>query len=260
MKVTALHIYPVKSMRGYAVQAAKVTHQGLAGDRQWMVADENGRFRSARECPQMLLWRPQVSATGLDLVAPDGQTHSANAANYQERCDVSVWNDHFHAWAGPSETDAWLSEKMGLPCRLIYLGAQSSRPLAQTNEGYSFADGGPYLITTQASLDALNAQLAVPVTMEHFRPNIVVDGIAAFGEDNWNLIRVGALEWTGYKPCRRCPITTMDPETGEKSPEQEPLQTLTRIHAMQGPGAYFGVNFFAHSEGMVHVGDAVQLL
>lgn len=260
MKVTALNIYPVKSMRGYAVQTAQVTHQGLAGDRQWMVADETGRFRSARECPQMLLWRPQVTATGVDLVAPDGETLSVHAAHYTQPCDASVWNDHFHAYAGPHEADAWLSAKMGLPCRLLYLGAQSSRPLAQTLEGYSFADGGPYLITTQASLAALNAELETPVTMTHFRPNIVVDGREGFAEDDWKLIRVGDVEFTGFKTCRRCPITTLDPETAQKSPIEEPLRTLTRIHGLGGPGAYFGVNFFAHSEGLVHVGDAVQLL
>lgn len=262
MRVTALNLYPVKSMRGCSVQEAQVKAQGLQGDREWLITDETGRFRSARECPQMLLWRPQMTGSGLRLVAPDGQMHDVHKSAYTSLSMVSVWSDTFQAYGGPEDTDRWLSEKMGIPCRLLYLGQQSHRILKESNQAYSFADGAPYLITTQASLDSLNAHLPLQdqVTMAHFRPNIVLDGLHAYAEDDWREIRIGAIEFTGFKPCKRCKIVTLNPDSAEMSKTQEPLRTLAKTHKLETAGAYFGVNFYAHATGYLRLGDEAQLL
>ena len=45
MTVTELHIYPVKSCRGIALQGAEVGRLGFLHDRQWMFVDGRGKFQ-----------------------------------------------------------------------------------------------------------------------------------------------------------------------------------------------------------------------
>ena len=49
--VSGLYVYPVKSMKGIAVQEATLTLRGLEHDRRWMVVRPNGRFITQREEP-----------------------------------------------------------------------------------------------------------------------------------------------------------------------------------------------------------------
>ncbi|HEV8314091.1 MAG TPA: MOSC domain-containing protein, partial [Burkholderiaceae bacterium] len=51
----------------------------------------------------------------------------------------------------------------------------------------AFSDGFPLLVASTASLAELNRRLAErglpPVTMQRFRPNLVLDGLEPHGED-----------------------------------------------------------------------------
>jgi uncharacterized protein YcbX len=79
------------------------------------------------------------------------------------------------------------------------------------------------LVTNTASLDELNARLAArgvaPVTMQRFRPNIVLTGLLAFDEDHIGDITVttaeGPVVLRLVKPCARCSIPDVDPLTAE---------------------------------------------
>lgn len=261
LRVTALNLYPVKSMRGLAVPAAELGLQGFDGDREWLLVDVAGRFLSAREIEPLLLWRPQPTpdGRGLRLAAPDGDALEVQAADYTRPVEVTVWKDRFEACAGPDAADAWLSGKLGQPCRLVHLGRQSRRVLQANGQALSFADGAPYLLTTQASLAHLNARLAQPVPMARFRANIVVDGRQAYAEDGWQRLRIGGIEFTGFKPCGRCKIVNLDPDTAVLSPDREPLRTLAQTHQL-AEGACFGMNLYAHAVGRLRVGDAVEIL
>ncbi len=95
-----------------------------------------------------------------------------------------------------------------------------------------------------ASLDELRCHLseedAPHVTNRNFRPNIVVAGCPPFDEDRWLQLRIGDAEFTCFKPCTRsvfsnsviplfpcrCILTTVNPETGAKHPDMQPLRTL----------------------------------
>lgn len=259
MQVTALHVYPVKSMRGLPVLQARVQPQGFCGDRQWLVTDTAGRFITAREREELLLWQAAPSEGGLRLTAPDGQTQLIRASDYEAPVQVTVWRDDFRACGGPAHTDAWLSHQLGTSCRLVYLGEQPQRRLAVSDQPLSFADGAPYLLTTTHSLAALNAQLPQPVTMARFRPNIVIDGLAPYAEDDWRVLRIGTTVFTNFKPCARCKIVNLDPTTAALSPAKEPLKTLARTHPL-AHGAGFGVNLYAHAAGDIRIGDPVELL
>ena len=89
------------------------------------------------------------------------------------------------------------------------------------------------MLTTRPSLAYLNHRMASKdeLSMLHMRPNFVVDGaFAAWAEDEWREVRIGAhLRMTNVKPCTRCVFTTIDPATGERSDNGEPLNTLRRF-------------------------------
>lgn len=46
----------------------------------------------------------------------------------------------------------------------------------------AFGDFAPYMIANEASLVAVNEELPSPVSMERFRPNVVVTGLEQYGE------------------------------------------------------------------------------
>ena len=123
----------------------------------------------------------------------------------------------------------------------------------------AFADGFPLLLISQASLDDLSARVGRPLEMLRFRPNLVVQGSAAFAEDSWKRIRIGALEFEVVKGCSRCVLTTIDPQTGERSADREPLTTLKTYRERDGE-VYFGQNLLPRGIGELQVGMPVEVL
>lgn len=92
-----------------------------------------------------------------------------------------------------------------------------------------YSDLSSILLINQASVDELNNRIPnSTVTKHNFRPNIVVEGenIAPYSEDNWNWVKIGNIVLRNVKLCTRCALTTIDPETGIKSSNHEPLTTL----------------------------------
>ncbi|HEY6787936.1 MAG TPA: MOSC domain-containing protein, partial [Trebonia sp.] len=169
------------------------------------------------------------------------------------------------------EAGQWLSKVAGMDVRLVYLDDPTRRA---TNPDYSkdgdvvsFADGYPLLLTSEESLERLNEWIADgkhaaegPLPMTRFRPNVVVAGAAAFAEDGWHLVRIGDLRFRVAKPCGRCVLTTVDPDTAVKG--KEPLATLARHRRWDG-NVWFGVNLIPDDprpDGRLHVGDPVQVL
>ena len=120
-----------------------------------------------------------------------------------------------------------------------------------------FADGFPFLVVTQASLDDLNARLKEQVGMNRFRPNIVVSNAAAFEEDEWRRFQVGELEFTNVKPCARCVMTTVNPDDGARG--SEPLKTLSSFRKL-GKEVFFGQNAVHSGDGILKVGELVKVL
>lgn len=95
--------------------------------------------------------------------------------------------------------------------------------------------------------------------MLRFRPNLVIEGSAAFAEDGWKRIRIGTVEFRVVAPCSRCILTTLDPKTGERSADREPLMTLAKYRKQEG-GVMFGQNLVPDGPGQLEVGLAVEVL
>jgi hypothetical protein len=252
MKVTGLFIHPVKGFRAIARTLAKVVSGGFEHDRRWMITREDGTFLTQRSHPRFALVDTRIEGDEILLHSPDAGSCSIPLAGEGPVLKVRVWNDtvcarHFR------EADTWISEVAGERARLVWMPETSLRP-TRAGEPVSFADAYPFLLVSEASLADLNARLARPIEMRRFRPNIVIDAPRPFAEDELGTFRIGDVTFRSVKPCTRCAVTTIDPETGEAG--KEPLRTLSTYRKRDGK-VLFGMNLVAQTSGIVRIGDVL---
>lgn len=262
MILSAIHIYPIKSTAGLDLRSAHIEPRGFRDDRRWMIVDANDRFLTGRQLARMVLIRATPEGDGLLLDAPAMPTlRVAKPLADAQRVSVVVWDDIVDAARADGAAEAWLSEFLGQPVRLVAMDGASfrtaeSRPGVDASD-VSFADAYPFLVISQASLDGLNTKLTAPIGMKRFRPNLVVSGCEPHAEDGWRRVRIGAVRFDVVKTCTRCAFTTVDPERGERDPRGEPLRTL-KTYRRTEDGITFGMNLIARGEGVVRVGDRVE--
>jgi uncharacterized protein YcbX len=261
MRVTELHIYPLKSARGIALSEMVFDGRGPAGDRRWMLVNEKNVMLSQRKLPRMALIGVESGAPELVCSAPGMPPLRVAAPAGGSRMTVRVWDDEVEVLAAGGSAHAWFTNYLGCACRLVYQPRdgfrQVDRAYAAAGTGVSLADGFPVLLIGQASLDDLNRRLEQPVEMRRFRPNIVVAGCEPFAEDAWRRVRIGAMEFDMVKPCARCAIPTVNPDTAEMG--KEPTRTLATFRR-RGDEVFFGQNAIHRGPGSIHVGDPVVIL
>ncbi len=266
--LSQISIYPIKSTASIELSSSWVDDLGLSFDRRFILTDDKCQFITARTEPKLCLIQANLTATGLILTAPDMPKLIINYAQFSDLYQtVFVWKDHINAQQGNSEHHQWFSRYLNRPCQLLHFGELSKRNVPETSSRsnqLAFADGYPLLLISQASLDDLNKRSSLPVTMSQFRPNIVIDNCEAFAEDTWSHIRIGEVEFELRKPCSRCIFTTINPETGEKHLQQEPITTLKKYRqAADGDlrgEILFGQNLIPLNQGQIKVTDKVTVL
>ncbi|HKS44802.1 MAG TPA: MOSC N-terminal beta barrel domain-containing protein [Amycolatopsis sp.] len=200
--VAGLHRWPVKSLGGERIAAARLDGRGLVGDRVHALIDlrpnRAGQALTVRQVPQLLTWSSGYGPSVIDpsgppvLRAPDGESWS---------------------WTDPGLAAA-LTKSLG-----IALEPQSADGMQ---------DRGPtVLVTFEASLAALEEELAAPVELDRFRPNVhlAVDA-PPFAEQDWGAgttITIGdvMLEVVGDRagPCVRCTVPSWEPAGRERWPK-----------------------------------------
>jgi uncharacterized protein YcbX len=265
--LTSLHVYPVKGLKGIDLETARCTDRGLEHDRRWMVVDAQGAFLTQREHPKMATVWTDITSDALVLSAPDAASVEVPLDSPDKpTMRVQVWNSTCDAVPASAAADRFLSDYLGLACRLVYMPESSKR---YSNSRYGgegarvgFADGYAYLLAAQASLADLNARLEArshpAVPMNRFRPNFVVAGSLPYAEDGWQEIRIGGAVLRGAKPCGRCQVTTTDQSSGEVT-GPEPLATLSTYRESGEFGVMFGMNLVTVKTGPVRVGDALEI-
>ncbi|MFV0575905.1 MAG: YcbX family protein [Vibrio sp.] len=262
--LSQINVYPIKSIAGIELSKSWVEKQGLSFDRRFMIADKNGRMITARENHQMVRVQAALQFNGLVLTSPEAQgTLNLRFDEFEmQSVDCQVWSDNFEAYSTTEQANQWCSEVIGKPVQLLYTGEQSNRQREKIQTNVSFADGYPLLLISQASLDELNARSpeGIQHSMAQFRPNIVVSNTEAFAEDGWKRFRIGEVEFEVVKPCMRCVLTTVNPKTAMRSEKNEPLNTLGKFRADETGGTFFGQNVIAKNEGLIRVGDVVEIL
>lgn len=261
MKVHSLFIYPVKSLAGLAVERMSFDDFGPVGDRRWMVVDEQGQFVTQRTHPRLALVKTALVDGEVTINVPGPGTFPLVAG--KQRRSVGVWRDRAEAVDELGPASAALSDFLAEPLYFVYMPGDSFRRVDEQRvpeqRRVSFADGFPLLVTSTASLEDLNSRLTTPVEMRRFRPNIVVEGAAAWSEDGWRCLEMGGQQVRLVKPCSRCVLTTVNPDTGQASPDREPLRTLGGFRRTPG-GVIFGMNGIHLGDQPVAVGDPVTVL
>ncbi len=262
--LSEINIYPVKSLGGISLQNSIIESRGLRYDRRWMLIDENNRFMTQREFPEMALINAKIVDDELklrhkiynydELVIP---FHEQNS----DQIEVSIWEGKVTANHVSNSADCWLSKVLRRSCRLVHFPDSSIRKVdpeySVNNDNIGFADGYPFLIIGQSSLGELNRRLTKPVSMNRFRPNLVFSGGEPFEEDEWKKFKIGSTIFYSVKPCARCSITTVDQTTGEK--HLEPLQTLASFRK-SGNKVLFGQNLLHEGNGRISVGQTIEVL
>ena len=265
LTLSSIHVYPVKSLGGFGVDQARTTARGLEHDRRWMLVDAAGRFISQREVAAMACLHCAPSESGFSVtdIRTNDVIHLPWSITSGAEKSVRIWTDTVNTICAAEELSTWFAQRLYVGTQLVYMPDESTREVdPEYAEGIvSFADGFPYLIISQASLDDLNERLPQAVPMDRFRPSLVVAGSGAFHEDEWRDINIGEVAFSLVKPCARCVIPNTDQRTGERS--AEPLRTLANFRKDLSEKRIgkvdFGMNALTLSNGWLHVGDPISL-
>lgn len=270
MRVTAVRIYPVKSLGGVAVTEAEVQPWGLAADRRWAVVDADGTKITARELHALLGLTAEPAAggavritdrDGLAIVVPTPIDAAPIPVSHPRQVCARPAGD---------EAGSWLSQRVGRQVRLVWQDDPRSRSIAADRGGLpgdtlSLADAGPLLLVNQASLHQLDAWIEAaadrtenqpePLDVVRFRPNVVIDGTEPFAEDAWSRLRIGKVSFRKTMVCDRCMMPTIDPVT--LAGGKEPTRTLARYRRWDRK-TWFGIRITALDAGTISVGDRVR--
>ena len=236
IRLVALWIYPIKSCRGIAVDNAELNELGgLKGDREWVVINAAGELVWQGGIPKMALVRPEPKPGGCLLHAPGVSPLLVNFSDKAGSCEVRIWNEilrAFETFEGQgisSKADAWFSDFLGEPLRLVRLG-DSARQRRTLNPLHVFSTS-----SLQQLNQRLNDQGHASVAVERFRPNLLIDRpegeLAPFAEEDFASLgwphASGATLLQLEVPCARCIMTNIDLKDARVG--KEPLATIARM-------------------------------
>lgn len=267
IKIKSLHIYPLKSASGITLNKLKFESLGPLFDRRWMVINEFGQFISQRTHPKMATLNTELNVNDLilthsevgKLILPLNKSFLPSDTG----CEAKLFSKIIKGYDCGKLASDWISDFLHSKAKIIFYHPQAYRrtvdPQYTDDESkeVAFADGFPWLLTSQETLDNLNQKLSKPIGMDRFRPNIVVEGTTSDEEDNWINFKIGDYHFKNAKPCSRCKVTTINQAQGI-SQSHEPLDTLKTYRFKDGK-IYFGINLIHEGSGELKIGDVVTL-
>ena len=264
--VSEIFTYPIKSSVATSMPSAVLGQKGLRYDRHWAIFSKDGALLTAREYPDLL---KLVTATGKEAltVSVDGKDVVSMAYDHRgaSHRQVEVWGVAGTGVPMDKSVNDWFSTFLGTDCEVVYMNAESSRPVhtdygGQPGDVVSFADECPVMLLSAATVAELNEKLDSPVPVTQFRPNLVVADVSPGAEDAWKRIKVGECELEITKQCKRCVFATINPETRQAHAGQEPLRTLSTYRRHPQGGVAMGVHAIPRTLGTIAVGDTVEVL
>jgi uncharacterized protein YcbX len=269
--VRALWTYPVKSCQGVPAEALEMSPMGVVGDREFVIW-EDGKLVEQKETPR-------VASIAAELRRDDGilrlRHDDFGVYDHEIRAEgdlrAAAWI--FDAFETIDQGDAvseWLSAILGRRVRLVSPAApwKINFPIPQMKRVHEtpkqrFFSASPVSLGNQASLEDLNERLAAPVGMDHFRVNIVVDGIGAHEEDGFELLRNDRVELLQVAQAERCVIINTDQKTGDRA-GSDVLKVLGKTRRKPkeerfGSGIVFGNYMTVGRAGVLRVGDTLRV-
>lgn len=245
MQLQAIFSYPIKSVNGISLNEAAVYEHGLHFDRNWMLVNAKNEFITRRTFPQLA--QLKISETSRHFVLQANQQHvllSKEHESYTAIIHTQVWDTPVVVKEASQEASQFFCDFLKEEVQLVQLPLPTQRLEKNKFTGQdipsSLADSFPLLVCGTASLQALNECLSFPVSMEYFRPNLVVETTTPFEEDNWSSLQIGEALFEGVKKCGRCSMINVNPTTGEV--RTDVLRELAAFRK-EGNSVYFGKLF-----------------
>ena len=228
VRLTAIHIHPVKSCRRVEVGQAAVVATGLEHDREWQVVDADGACVTQRNHSAMATI--DTALDGDDVVlSVDGTGSARLSVGAGTATSVrSLLGTEVEGVDAGDEAADFVSTVLGEPCRLAAVTDASDRRAPRSldvfDQPLTFVDLAPVLIANEASLRWLVERAQEPFGMERFRPNLIVDAGDPWVEDTWGDLSVGEASVTAHLPWPRCAVPQIDQDSGER--RREPALAL----------------------------------
>lgn len=277
ISVAGLAVHPVKSTAIRPVDSAEVLPWGLAGDRRWMVVDENGTLVSARELRQLFhvvadtVETEPGLAVPLRLRSPGFEPIDVREPD-SELVDLRMFSNRLQGRPAEEDAHRWLRDVTGRrDLRLVWCDDPTRRTFdrdwALPTDHAPYTDSCPLTLASLSSLAQLNDWITdgalergeeppAPLPIQRFRPNVVISGAAAFAEDEWDRITIGEVAFRKPKRVDRCVMTTISPT--DLTSTKEPIRTLAR-HRLHDQATWFAIHLVPETVGRIAVGDEVQV-
>lgn len=285
-EIVDLRIYPIKSCRGISVKQWKVLKTGLDLDRQWMfITQKDRKFVTIRQISKMTLidtaynadkdeLEISISGTKTKISIPAHPSKQWLQKNTTLKSGNEIWGEETDGYEYAESLTAPISEFLGQDVRLIFKGptprilrGNGDPRIIGREEGTKFADFAPVQVSNAQSIAELNQRLEAAgseaITIERFRPNIVVKGQQPWQEDNWKTATIYdgmsekiSVELEILTRCLRCQVPNVDPDTGVKNKEQ-PWNVLMKYRAIDKGNKYkpcFGMLCVPKMENEIRVG------
>lgn len=258
--VTDLYIYPIKSLAGIRVESAKAEEMGFEYDRRWMLVDEENQFITQRKHPILSQFYPEILSDKISVIYKDKKYEFFINESLEKPISSMVWDDESTVYEVSKAASKWFTQELGFSCKLVKISNTGDRKhhanRLDKTLSVSLADGYPYLLIGSESLDFLNDKLEEEITIQRFRPNIVISSNTAHEEDSFDFFQIGNVKFKNAKPCGRCVMVNNNPQTAVVL--KEPLKTLSTYRKV-GNSVLFGTNAICLNEGKIAVGDVLIL-
>lgn len=291
-------IYPIKSCRGIRLSSAQISSTGLLHDREYIlceiVQDEAGddiyRMLTMRNEPRMGLIDTAIDGDILNvsvarhLLSPgttlaSAEFHISRSSHSSEakQVDFKLHKAEVSGIDLGAKASAFFSGFLQRNVRIIQTmpGTRlfvpkpfaNSSPMVKDREA-AFQDQFPLLVMSMETINWINQSLdatgEAALESQRFRPNLILTGISAFEEDNWQRISIGEHRISMLSRCGRCLLPNVNPATGQKNKNNQPyklLSTMRKIDLNQPKIPVLGMHSaFEDTKGQVRVGDVVTLL
>ncbi len=255
-RIAGLHLYPVKSCGGVDLTEALLVETGLDLDRAYMLVDERGHMLTQRQCPRMALIGCKMLGTSeIELRAPGMLALDLHLERVEARTQATVWGDTVPAYDMGALAAQWCSDFLSRPARLVRFDPEHDRLSDPATTGadrarVEFADGYALLVASLDSMGEFNRRLSEAgqeaVSLQRFRPNLVLEGLQPFEEDHVRSLHIdteqGPITLRLVKPCERCEVPQIDPLSAERNPAIGQVLAQFRANPKANGAITFGMN------------------
>jgi uncharacterized protein YcbX len=289
-KIQEIRIYPIKSCRGFKVDKAKLLKTGLDLDRNWMFAEASTlKFLTIRQISDMTLINTAINSNDelevsistkpdVKFAIPAHPTKEWLSQNTELKTGCEIWGQKVDGYLYSPSLTAPFSEFFNKDVRLVYKGptprtlkGNADPKLLGRTESTKFADLMPLQVSNQKSIEELNYRLKnageKPISIERFRPNIVVEGEEPWYEDVWKTAKISTKDQEELyidipARCARCQVPNVDPDTAVKHKKQpwDILMDYRRVDEGITFKPCFGMLCVPRDEGEIEVGDTWEVV